>query len=294
MPAFRYNLSGNWYKGNTHIHSTVSDGAKTFGELADLYAAEGYHFLFRTDHWAAANVAADSSPYPLLWLDGVELDGVDSGTAYHVVALGTFQGISRSMGLPAALQAVREQGGLLVLAHPHWMGNSFDDAWRIGFEGVEVYNHVCQWLNGKGHALPYWNAMLQRNPHTLAFAADDAHIHESDPGWNGGWVVINAPDCTPESIFAALRSGHYYSSCGPEIYAITASQQQVRLECSPVKFIRLVGPSWWGSRVGSFDGALYTSASFSLPEKLPNYLYLEIEDAQGRRAWTNTLFLENE
>jgi len=70
VPAFRYDTSGAWYKGNAHIHSTASDGGKTFPELAQMYAGEGYDFLVRTDHWVASDAEADAEEYPLVWLDG--------------------------------------------------------------------------------------------------------------------------------------------------------------------------------------------------------------------------------
>jgi hypothetical protein len=57
--TFRYDTSNQWFKGNTHIHSTVSDGGKSFGELAEMYASVGYDFLFRTDHWVASDTAQD-------------------------------------------------------------------------------------------------------------------------------------------------------------------------------------------------------------------------------------------
>ena len=77
ISTFRYTTTGTWYKGNTHLHSTASDGGWTFAELAQAYAGAGYDFLFRTDHWVCSDVAADSDDYPLLWLDGIELDGRD-------------------------------------------------------------------------------------------------------------------------------------------------------------------------------------------------------------------------
>ena len=103
MPTFRYSLTGRWWKGNTHLHSTASDGGKSFAELAALYRGAGYDFLCRTDHWTASDAGADEAAYPLVWLDGIELDGADaSGAEYHVVALGTFQGIERGLGLARA------------------------------------------------------------------------------------------------------------------------------------------------------------------------------------------------
>ena len=290
MRSFRYDTSGAWYKGNTHIHTPASDGGKPVAEVAEMYAGAGYDFLYLTDHWVASDVAADAADYPLLLLDGIELDGEDdSGASYHVVCLGRFTGIAREMGLMAALAAARAQGGLLVLAHPYWCGNSFDEALRHGFDGVEVYNHVCQWLNGKGDGGAHWNAMLQRRGETLGFAADDAHLRPEHPGWNGGAIVVNAAQRSRDAIDAAVRAGNFYSTCGPAFHAIEADDAHVAVATSPVRFVRLAGPKWSGDRVGGFEGELITEAEFDVPADW-DYAYLEIEDDQRRRAWTNTLF----
>lgn len=291
MSKFRYSMTGSWWKGNTHIHSTASDGGESFFELAERYRGAGYDFLFRTDHWTASDARSDTTPYPLLWLDGIELDGVDStGAELHVVGLGSFRNIQRGMGLQRGMEAVRAQGGLLILAHPQWLGINFEDALRWRLDGVEVYNHVCRWLNGKGDGGAYWNAMLARDPNTLAFAADDAHLVPPDSGWNGGWVMVNAPECAPEAILTALHAGNFYSTCGPLIESIEYDGNRVSVRCSPVQFARLVGPRWQGDRVGSFDGTLLTQAVFNVPQEW-QYAYFEIEDAQGKRAWSNPLFI---
>jgi len=290
MTAPRYEINGTWYKGNVHIHSTASDGGKTFAELAQMYADAGYDFLFRTDHWVASDVGSDTEGYPLLWLDGIELDGNGhGGSPYHVVCLGTLAGITPDIGLVAAMESGRAQGGFLILAHPHWTGNSLEDALRWGFHGVEIYNHVCRWLNGKGDGTVHWNAMLQRFPDTLAFAVDDAHIRPEHPGWNGGWIMANAANRSRGAIQHAIRAGNFCSSCGPEFHAIEYHGAGVTVRTSPVQFVRLVGPAHFGDRVGSFEGELLTEATLEVPTDWP-YAYLEVEDEQGRRAWTNTLF----
>lgn len=289
---FRYDTSGHWFKGNTHIHSTASDGGTTFGEAADMYASAGYHFLFRTDHWVVSDTALDPEAYPLLWLDGIELDGQDAtGSSYHVVCLGRVEGISRQDGFMRGLEAARAQGAVLVLAHPHWSGNSLDDSLRGAFHGVEIYNHVCHWLNGKSDGLVHWNAVLRSNPNALAFAVDDAHLRPGHPGWNGGWIVVNAGACSSGEIMGAIRRGNYYSSCGPEIRSITLEGDQLTITTSPIRFMRLVGPGPRGERVGSFDGPLRTEVRLSIPDNW-QYAYVDIEDDRGRRAWTNTLFIE--
>jgi hypothetical protein len=288
--TFRYQRGGHWFKGNTHIHSTCSDGGKTIAELEAMYAGRGYDFLFRTDHWHASDVAAEKGRRPpLLWMDGVELDGRDDGgRRYHVVALGTFRGIRREMGFTAAMKSARRQGGLLIAAHPLWMGNLPEDIWHWRFDGVEVYNHVCQWLNGKGDGLAYWHFGLARNPGLLGLAADDAHLRAEHPGWDGGWIMVQAPKCTRAAILAAIRRGQFYSSCGPSFTAIERRGRTIRVKTSPVRFLRLVGPASNGRRCGAFRGRMLTGATFEIPPEWP-YAYVEIEDGRGRRAWTNTL-----
>jgi hypothetical protein len=120
---------------------------------------------------------------------------------------------------------------------------------------------------------------------------DDAHLRPEHPGWNGGWIVANAAACTCEAVMSAIRSGNFYASCGPEFCSIRADGGAVAVTTSPVAFVRLVGPGYLGQRIGSFEGKLTTKASFEIPPDWA-WAYLEIEDAAGRRAWTNTLLVD--
>jgi hypothetical protein len=291
MKTFRYDTSEQWHKGNTHLHSVASDGGKSFKELAELYKSAGYDFLFRTDHWVASDIEKDSENYPLLWLDGVELDGHDhTGAYFHAVCLGRVTDMRREDGFEAGLHSARQQGAITILAHPHWSGNSLEDCVRWPFDGVEVYNHVCHWLNGKSNGLVHWGAALNHNPNVLAFSVDDSHLLPSHPGWNGGWIMVNARECAMPAIISAIRCGNFYSSCGPEIRSIRFDGVELHVTTSPVRFARIVGAGPRGDRKGSFDGQLITSFSFSVPAEW-QYVYLEIEDQAGRRAWTNNLFI---
>jgi hypothetical protein len=288
---FRYNTSNHWFKGNTHIHSIASDGGKTVSEIAELYASAQYDFIFFTDHWVSSDVADVSKSSPLLLLDGVEIDGFDNTGAYfHVVCLGKTEGLNKEDGFEDAMKKAKEQNALLILAHPHWCGNSLEDANRWDFDGVEVYNHVCKWLNGKSDGLIHWDAMLNNRPDTLSFSADDAHLRPEHPGWNGGWIAVNVPDLSRDTILTAIKRGNYYSSCGPEFKSITYDGKFLHIDCSPVQFIRLVGPRTRGLRSGSFNTELLTHASMEIQEDW-EYIYIELEDETGKRAWSNTLFV---
>ena len=294
MKSFRYSTSGRWYKGNTHIHSTVSDGQLSFRELADLYAGAGFDFLFRTDHWIASDAASDPSAYPLLWLDGIELDGCDErGVYFHIVCLGTFHAIQRGMGLEESLRSVRTQGGLAILAHPHWTGNRLEDALKLPLDGVEVYNNVCQGMNGKGYAGPIWDGMLDACPGLLGIASDDTHLSAEDPGWNGGWIVVNAAECTRPAIFQAIRAGNYYASTGPDFQKIEYHDGRVSVQTSPVKHIRLVGPAYHCRKVVDPSGCGLTTAEFEIPQDWKT-VYLQIEDDARQIAWSNPFFIEQD
>ena len=50
MKKFTLYREGNCYKGNLHIHTTLSDGEKTPEEIKDVYKNNGYSFVAITDH----------------------------------------------------------------------------------------------------------------------------------------------------------------------------------------------------------------------------------------------------
>ncbi|HEY3355201.1 MAG TPA: hypothetical protein VGQ83_18255 [Polyangia bacterium] len=287
---FRYDVPGRWLKGGTHLHTTASDGGLTPPELAARYAAAGYDFLCCTDHWVPSSRESLPRGGPLLWIAGVELDGHDArGSFYHVVCLGDVVGVDERMGLEAGLAAARAQGALTILAHPHWSGNSQADALAQPFDGVEVYNHQCRWLNGKSDGAVHWHAMLGARPDTAGLAVDDAHLTPDHPWWNGGWIVVRAPDLSAPAVLGAIRAGTFYASCGPRLDRLTFDGTSVHLACSPVAVVRLVGPGRCGVRYFARGGGLVKEAALPVPPDWA-YVVLEIEDEGGRRAWTSTLF----
>ena len=58
--------SGRWYKGNTHTHTTESDGDSSPEYVANWYRNQGYDFLVLSDH----NVFTDPATLAHLVDDG--------------------------------------------------------------------------------------------------------------------------------------------------------------------------------------------------------------------------------
>jgi len=65
--------TGDFYKGNLHSHTTVSDGSETPEELIEIYKQNNYSFMAITDH-RIYGVYPEYNASDFLILPGVELD----------------------------------------------------------------------------------------------------------------------------------------------------------------------------------------------------------------------------
>ncbi len=287
---FRYDCSGNWYKGNVHMHTDHSDGQLTVAEAAAFYADAGYDFIGITDHMVPFVAGDSTGQWPLVMLDGIELHGHDEqGVFYHVVGIGSVGGIVNDMPLSEAIEKLRAQGSILIWAHPHWSANTVAEGVHKAFHGVEVYNCSSQLAYGKGNGAFHWDAALTQQPDLLGFATDDSHFIEGAPMEKGGWIMVNAPELSREDIMSAIRAGNFYSSSGPLFESITIEQgNRVVAETSPVVHARLVGPGPKNKYKGGLGRQPMTDTHFRIPEDWP-FARLEIEDADGKTAWSNPL-----
>lgn len=284
----RYAAGGRWYRGATHAHSTASDGALSPREMLRLYGEAGYDFLFLTDHDVTADIQSPGGP--LLGINGAELSQAPGEPHYHLLAYGISRQIPRSLGLREKIEAIHGEGGLAVLAHPYWSDAPLGDFAREAIDGVEIYNHAANWLNGKGSSISQWESFLEKNPALPGFAGDDAHHQPHEPAlWRKAWVMAKADSLTKASILDALRRGDFYSTQGPRFESICVEGDTVRLETSEVKEIRLVGRGSAGKRLVTPDPeAVFTRAEFSI-EGWKGFVRAELMDADGKLAWTNAL-----
>jgi len=204
------------------------------------------------------------------------------------VGLGVAEPFPEGTTFLESLRLMRRQGALLVLAHPQWCGNSVEAALRHGFDGVEVYNDVCRWLNGKGEGTYFWDRMLCGNADVLGFAADDAHLSAAHPTWNGGWIMVNCAELTRDALMRAIRRGEFYATTGPQILSIHTTAGHVRLATSPARTVRLASAASHTCYKLSPTESGSSEWELPMPQGWP-YVRVEVEDLQGRRAWTNTL-----
>lgn len=288
---YRYDTSGKWYKGSLHLHTDRSDGYLTMNQVVHKFAKEQFDFISITDHWCLPEVDHKSNKTPLLVIPGIELDGYDTlGVYYHVLAIG----VSRKLAVGIrnflkVMQSAYIQGAVLIWAHPHWTGNTSREGLRHKFHGVEIYNHSSQCENGSGYALSHWDGVLERHPDFLGFATDDSHFIPGQSFWKGGWIMVNASSCNDKEILDGIRRGNFYATQGPEFKTIEYTRDTVKVETSPVLYARLIGPRRVGKWINVAEKEPLGHVEFELPLDW-TYARLEIEDAAGKRAWSNPLW----
>lgn len=287
LPPF--NQPGNWWRGNLHTHTTCSDGKLTPLENIRWHAAHGYDWIAITDHNQVT--VAEGDDLPILVLPGAEITAQREQVEYHIVAVGITQiPIAANRDVQVTIDAVNAAGGVCFIAHPYWHGHTFDDLLVLkDYVGIEIFNTGC-WLEiNKGHALVHWDALLRRGRKIWGLATDDSHFYYPDYG--RGWVVVRTETCDAPSILRALRVGHFYSTMGPEIYAIAQEERTVTVRCSPVQSIYLIGDAWHSPHaIHAWNGSPLSEATFTLH---PNQQYwrIEVVDTMHRSAWTNAYSL---
>jgi hypothetical protein len=145
--------------------------------------------------------------------------------------------------------------------------------------------------------------VLERGRLCFGIATDDSH----HPGYDSAlaWVWARCRKRSPEAVLAALREGSFYSSTGPEIRELTVGDETIEIRCSPAQSVTLLAGRAKGARVNAgASGYVYrgevlesdeagqiTAARLERPRRAP-YGRLEIEDGQGRTAWTNPLWIQ--
>ena len=216
-----------WYRGDCHLHSVHSDGARTPARIAAAARAAGLDFINSSDH----NTHSAHSAWQGLWGDDLLiLTGEEVTTRNgHFVALGTEPGTfidwryrARDHCFGHYAKAVRRAGGLVVPAHPH--APCIGCRWKFGYadaDAVEVWNGP--YTAADETALAEWdNALVSSvrasRPWLPAIGGSDAHREPDTVGLPQ--TVVLADGLSREAVTAGIRTGQSYIA---ESSAVTLS-----------------------------------------------------------------------
>jgi hypothetical protein len=291
---------GQWYKGNTHTHTTVSDGTWTPQAMAQAYEQKGYDFLAITDH-RIYGVYPEMNRDDFIILPGVELDVKVPGNealCHHVVGIGlpgestfkhgqaiTYPDNTNVRQLTAYLRA---NGNVCIYAHPNWSHLFQEELCDVpGLIGMEIFNYSCEVSVASGYADAWYDRLLWAGKKIWCIASDDAHLHRPDLG--GSYIQVKAEQLTHQAIMESVLSGSFYASEGPSIESFYVEEGQVHITCSPCRKVGFLTDSHPGFSVNDESGNL-TEATVSLKGS-EHYIRAICIDASGKKAWAQPISL---
>jgi len=285
-----FEADGLWHKANLHTHTTTSDGDASLEQRVRQYRERGYQILAITDHDRTNEVEAYSTK-GFLVLNGMEVHAPCPGhfEPYHIVCLNVpcgFQ-IADDTDANTIVELVSTVGGESIVAHPYWSGLSSNHLLAVrGQIAIEVYNATCT-KRGKGFSSVHWDELLNQGQIIPAVAVDDTHRGRDI---FMGWTMIKAKSLTVAAVMQALRTGCYYSSCGPVIKDLRIEDGRVRLQCSPAVAVHFVCRSHLGRSLYADGGEKITHPEFTLRDGA-RFVRVEVVDERGGRAWANPLVI---
>lgn len=283
-----FDTSLPFFKGNTHLHTRLSDGRYQPEEAIALYKQNGYDFLVLSDHNTQSPERVESG---LLVLSGTELDYTYPTQVVHLTAFG----LEKELDIPTArkspqdgIAAIRAAGGRTILAHPAWSLNTLDILKTLsGISALEIYNSVSTTPHNADRALSASFSDIASTNGILVpvVCADDTHFYENDACY--ACIYVNARENTREALLEAFDAGRFYGSCGPTIDQVTVEDGKITVNCSPAsKVVFYSNRPWVGGRCVSGENlreAVYPIGAAD------TFVRIEVEDAQGRRAFVSPI-----
>lgn len=293
-------------KGGLHCHTTRSDGDVEPADVIRLHKQNGFDFLALTDHriYNYKNFAEDTD---ITIIPGMEFDNTfvrENGfRTFHTVFIGPDDesngykqdeecergNAADQFGFQKYLDEAHKKNNLTIYCHPQWSSTPprFFDRLKGNF-AFEIWNSGCaieddmDTDNGM-----YWDELLSTGVKLFAVATDDGHaIYQHCKGW----VMVNAEN-NVKDILSALEKGAFYSSCGPVIKDFYLDDDGVvhieASECEKIIFQCDKHPS---RKFVAKDEPL-TSAQSDLKDSF-EYVRATVIDKEGRRAWTNPIFIK--
>lgn len=299
---------GRWYKGNTHAHTTESDGDSPPEVVARWYKEHGYDFLVLSDHNVFTDPAAlaslvDSS---FLLVPGEELTSSFDGRPVHVNGL-NLPGLVEPRSaetlvgtIQANVDAVREVEGVPHVNHPNfrWAFGAAELAQVERDRLLEIFNGHPLVHNEGGGGLPgmeaVWDSLLTGGKRIYGIAVDDAHHFQGEfaPGRSNpgrGWVAVKAAALEAAALMSALEEGRFYASTGVELSDVVVAPRRLEVHIRPRGDFRFT-TAFIGAGGRELARTGDNPAVYELADDV-GYVRARVTDSMGYRAWTQPVFL---
>jgi hypothetical protein len=164
------------YKGNLHIHTTISDGASTPYNTLQIYKNLGYDFIQFSDHY----VTVTTTPISGILLLGAASNraGYEDSTYRDMLAVyvSSYSLTYATDDDQKRIDFIQDQGGLCILAHPNLNGinkyYTYDQIRELKrYTGMELWSVSQRWYYQD--STDKWDAALSLGRKVWGFANDD-------------------------------------------------------------------------------------------------------------------------
>lgn len=294
-----------WFKGNTHTHTSNSDGDSRPDVVVKWYRDHKYNFVFITDHEFITPVGPLNKvfgvPGEFEVMSGQEVTDSFDKKPYHVNALGIDRvtmprkAKGAAQNLQENVDAIRLLGAVPQVNHPNfgWALTAPDITRLRNVRLMEIYNGHPLVNNLGGGGAPgveaIWDAVLSAGITIYGTATDDAHFFKrlgdrTAPTPGQGWVYVRAASLSPAAILAALDRGDFYASTGVELATYTANAQQITIGIHPERWskysVQFIG------RHGRVLETVFSDRAVYRIRGNEGYVRARIMESNGKMAWT--------
>ena len=283
--------SKRYYKGNTHAHTTRSDGTQSPESVMRMFRDSNYDFLVLSDHWTPGPTREFEG---MLVLTGAEYDFNFPEQVLHIVGVfpdeAAAQGFRHDMDHPEVIGRINAQGGAAILCHPAWSLNTPEMIKSVqGVCAAEVYNSFSgrPWNAARADSSLLLDEVATAGRCIPQVAADDCHFYTGEQLMS--YIMLQADELTSAGVIAALKRGSFYASQGPRFNDVERTERELIVRTSPVCSCTF------------YSNLVYVAGRCRMGEGMVENVYelqpgetfirCEIEDSAGRRAWLSPVRL---
>ena len=300
-----------WYRSHGYSCVVITDH-EYLTNVTDLnrkYGADGSFLVLRGQE-ITQRVERPPNGVRHFHVNGIDIDEVILPPGYPASPrdMEPFQTYERNIA------AIEQAGGIPQVNHPNLL-------WSVKLEDLlpitrpfllEIWNGYPSSNNAGGvdeagqvhpSVEALWDALLSRGKVVWAVAADDAHEYHTfdvreSPTPGKGWIVIQAPALTVPALTGALRAGRFYASTGVALEHYSANSEGISMQIAPTAewSPALPSSSLYVTRFVGENGKVLAEENGVSPQYrfkgTERYVRATITDSDGRRAWTQPVFLD--
>ena len=301
-----------YFKGNTHCHSTNSDGELSPAEVGIYYKSSGYDFLAITDHFHLTEPDEYSPSSGITAVPGVEFGGVRLADTVGLWVNRADERLTEDDfpdeypigdAYQKNIDNILKAGGVPILCHPlwHWTFDYEKIKTVTGWKHFELCNASpdCNAMPIPGYAPAeeLWDKLLSNGQRVFGVASDDAHKYTAPytptKALGGrGFIMLKAESLEDDALRRAFEAGQFYASTGAALKEYALTEAGIKVAVAITKDEEVCSFEFFGLNGKLLQHSIGSEAEYKFRgDEL--YVRLRIATTTGHWLWTQPLFLDD-